>query len=69
VSLGIVVIKLLRGKVVYLHVNKEREFWCSPGIRLFRPNGGVTLAAAERIIYNKLNIKFKKGNKEITILL
>jgi hypothetical protein len=26
VSLGIVIIKLLRSKVVYLHVNKEQEF-------------------------------------------
>jgi hypothetical protein len=49
VSLGIVVVELLRGEVVYLHINREREFWCSPGTTLFRPDRGVTLAAAERI--------------------
>jgi hypothetical protein len=35
VSLGIVVVVQLSYKVVYLYINKEREFWCSSGIMVF----------------------------------
>jgi hypothetical protein len=35
VSLGIVIVVQLSVKVVYLHINREREFWCSPGIMVF----------------------------------
>jgi hypothetical protein len=63
VSSGIIVVKLLRGEVVYLHINREREFWCSPGTTLFQPDRGVTLAAAERIglPYNMVTIEAYKS--------
>ena len=38
--------------MVYLHVNKKREFWCSSGTTLFRPGLAAWLVAAERIAAN-----------------
>jgi len=50
VSSSIVVVELLRVEVIYLHVNREREFWCSPGKTVIPARADAKLAAAERIL-------------------
>jgi hypothetical protein len=50
ISFGIVVVELSGSKVVYLYVNREREFWCSTGKTVIPARPNATLAAAERIL-------------------
>jgi hypothetical protein len=45
-SSGIVVVELSGSKVVYLHVNRVREFWCSPGKTVTPARPNATLAAS-----------------------
>ena len=56
-SSGIVFAVQLRSKVVYLHVNREREFWYSSGRTLFRPGPTTGWLAAERIAFVDFSTK------------